>query len=177
MTKNIIFILSTVFLVLFQISFVHEFYFFRSNINIVLLAVVFLAVMSNSRRSLSFAILAGIMLDIYSPFTFGINTLALVIPVFLIHNVFRKLLTRKSLISTIIVMAMSVAVYHGVLLFLSTLFFWLGWRDISASIAPEYLLLVINQILWHSAAISLLFLLMRMISQKIKLNFLINENV
>lgn len=177
MTKNLLFILVTILIVLTQISFLNEFGFIRSYINLVLIVTVFLTAVVSYSRGFSFALISGILLDIFSPFTFGINTLALLIPVILIFNLFRKLLARKSIYSLVLVMTMSLMVYHIVLWIFTNIFYWIGWRDFGIELSINQFQQILGQLFFQTIIIIVLWLLVQSVRKLIKSNFLISERI
>lgn len=177
MAKNILLTILIILLVLIQISFFYQFDFFRSYLNLILVLVVFVTATIGYKQGVAFALIAGMTMDLYSPFTFGINSLALLLPVILIYSTFRTLLARKSLYSLLLVTIMGTVVYHVVLWSLTSLFFWLGWRDIGSSFSTEYVPLVVGQLVTHVMVMIILFVASRLIGTRITSRFLFSERV
>lgn len=177
MNKNIIFFIIIIFVVIFQISFLNSFEFFRNYLNVVLIGVVLLTISSGYQKGFIFALASGLLLDIYSPYNFVIIAIALITPVLVMYNLFRRLLANKSIYSLIIAMATSTITFHIILLVLINLFYWLGWNNINLNLTKEYIFVVIGQVIVHTVVIAILYLLIQFTSKKIKAKLLITERV
>lgn len=177
MSKKIIFFIIIVFVVIFQISFLNNFEFFRNYLNVVLIGVVLLTISSGYQKGFIFALTGGLLLDIYSPYNFFIIAIALITPVLIMYNLFRRLLANKSIYSLIIAMATSTITFHIILIILINLFYWLGWNNINLNLTKEYIFVVIGQVIVHTVVISILYLLIQFTSRKIKARLLITERV
>lgn len=177
MIKNIVFVLLAILLILSQISFFDNFLLFRQYFNLVLIVVVFFTVIINFKYGIYFAIISGLILDLYSPYNYGLISVSMIIPVILISFLFKKLLARRSLFSLALVMIISTFVYHLCLSLLTNLFFWFGRNNMAISLNADYLYTVLIQIAVNTIFIFLLFIFVKFINEKIKSKFLISEHI
>jgi len=146
-------------------------------VNLILIALVFITVMVNSKAGLIFAIISGLILDFYSPFSFGIYLTALIIPVFIITNLFKKLLARKTIYTLIAAALTSTVIFQIAVLLISNLLFWFNWNEINYTLNIEYLYTLLRQLITHTIIISILFIITNFLSEKLKSKFLISERI
>lgn len=177
MTKQIIFAITTIVIALLQISFLHEFPLLRYSLNFVLICVVLVTTISNYRNGFIFALLAGLILDLFSPFLYGTITFALVVPVVVIFVLFRKFLARKSAYSILGVIILSTIAYHAMLLLATTLIKLTDDSSLSFSLDGRYLLFVLTQLAVHSIVTLALFYSIRMLGNKFRSTFMISDRV
>ena len=142
MSRDVLFFIIVILIVIFQISFLYDFTFFRNFLNIVLISVVLLTLFSSYQKGFIFAVTAGLLLDIYSPYNFGIITIALIVPVFLIWYLFKKLFARKTTYSLSIAMIVTTISFHLVIWLLTNIFYWFNLNNITLYLTRGYIISV-----------------------------------
>ncbi len=177
MFKKAIYFLLIVLTVLWQMSFLYEFSFFRNYINIILILLVLITMTINYKSGLWFAVISGILLDIYSPFIFGVLTISLIVPVSLSYFLLRGYFARKSTYSLLLVMAISTLAYHLLQWGLSNVLFLFGASEIKIIITPQFVYTVIGQTIMHSIILLLLYLVFKFLTRKIKSKVILSERV
>ena len=169
MIRKIFLFLIVIFLALWQISFFSEFYAIKNYCNFILIGTVLITTVINYKNGLVFALLAGLILDSYSAYNFGLLTVSLLLPVIIINYLFRKLLARKSIYSLALLMTISTLAYN--------LFYWLNWNPLTIIIDKPYLFTVLIQILIHVILISVLFWIIKSSRRLIRSKFIISEQI
>lgn len=177
MIKWPILIAVIVLLSIVQTSFLHIFELLRLYLNIILILIVLIVFTIGYRRGIFIAIVAGLTLDLFSPFLYGTITIALIVPIFIIYLLFKKLLARKSLYSLVVSIVLYTVVYHGILILLTTIPWWLGWTELNLQLEFRYVLNIIIQTVIHTTVIAVIYLFMKSISSRFRINFFINERV
>jgi len=177
MIKKTFLLLILIFLALWQISFFSEFYTVKNYCNFVLVGTVLIATIINYKNGLIFALLAGLILDSYSAYNFGVITVSLLLPVIIINYLFRKLLARKSIYSLALLMVISTLVYHFTLGLLTNLLYWFNWDPLTIIIDKAYLLSVFIQVIVHVILISVVYWLVKSSRRLIRSKFIISEQI
>jgi hypothetical protein len=177
MIRKIFLFLIVIFLALWQISFFSEFYAIKNYCNFILIGTVLITTVINYKNGLVFALLAGLILDSYSAYNFGLLTVSLLLPVIIINYLFRKLLARKSIYSLALLMTISTLAYNFALSLVANLFYWLNWNPLTIIIDKPYLFTVLIQILIHVILISVLFWIIKSSRRLIRSKFIISEQI
>lgn len=177
MTKHIFFIIAVVLLVLFYLSFLETFVFIQKFVNVPLIIAVFITVTIGYERGYFFALVAGLILDLYSSHIFGTYTLAMLLPVIVMYGAFRQLFARKSMYSLMLVMIAGTLLYHGLVWFITHISFWLNWRSYRGLPLEEYLPQIGWQVVAHSVLIVLLYVIIHFIVKRFRLRFRISQRV
>ncbi len=177
MIKKVTFVLSAIVLVLIQSSFVHEFDISRNSINILVIATILLAVLINWRVGIFFAIIAGLLADLYDPYGYGTITIALLVTVGVLYNLFRKLLARKTTSSIVISVAIGTFVYHLIIALITYVMYILGWNDIHILLSGNYFTFLVIQITTHSFIAFVLLIMINIIAKRLKATFFISDKV
>jgi len=177
MTKKITFVLFAIVLVLIQSSFLHEFEISRNSLNIIVIATILFAVLIKWRVGVLFAIIAGLLMDLYNPYGYGTITIALLITVAVLYNLFRKLLARKTTSSIVISVAIGTFIYHFIIAIITYTIFILGWNDIRMFINSNYFNFLLIQIIVHSLITFILLMIINIVAKRVKATFFISEKV
>ncbi len=176
MNKKVFWILASTLIAIWQISFLYQFNYFREHLNLVLVFAILLVVISSFKNGLIFALFAGLVLDLYSPFNFGILTVALLTTTFGINILFRKLITQKSIYSLLIVIIVGTIVYNFIILSLVNVFYWLDWSFLTIAFSTHFLYQILGQILLHSLVIVVFWISIKSVKKQIKSKFLFSSN-
>ncbi len=83
-----------------------------NSLNIILSLVVFLAIIIDYKKSLWLAFGAGLFLELYSDYPFGLTLLALLLTTIAVHFLFTNFFTNRSLYSLIILGFIASIVYN-----------------------------------------------------------------
>ncbi len=177
MTRHIIYIILTILLILFYLSYLEAFAPIQKYVHIPLIIAVLLAVTVNYERGYTFALVAGVTLDLYSSHIFGTYTLAMLAPVIVMYTAFRQLFARKSLYSLILVMATSTVLYHAIVWLVTQVAYWLDWRAYSSAPLAEYLPQVGWQVVVNSVLIVLLYTFLHFVATRFRLRFRMSQRV
>jgi len=169
--------LIVIFLALWQISFFSEFHVVKNYCNFILIGTVLITTVVSHKNGLIFALLAGLILDLYSAYNFGLLTVSLLLPVITNNYLSKKLLAKKSIYSLALLMIISTLAYNFVLTLLANLFYWLNWNPLTIIIDKPYLLTIFIQILIHVILISTLFWIIKSSRRLIRSKFIISEQI
>jgi len=175
MLKITIFIILGIVITLIQVSFLSNFDFFVYYLNLILIILILLTMLKGYKPGIIFAVVSGLILDIYSPFYFGLITISLVTPVIVIHNLFQNFLARKSIYSLSILAIISNTCYFFILLLLSKIIYWVGLNSYNIGIDLFVFKNIVYTIFWNTVVTLLLFLILRFIVKRIKSKFIIIE--
>jgi len=177
MIKKIVFVLSAIVLVLIQSSFLHEFVVSRNSLNIIVISTILLSVLISWRTGIFFAIITGLLIDLYAPFGYGTITIALLATVGVLYNLFRKLLARKTTSSIILSVAIGTIIYYFMITIITYAAYLLGWNQTSILINGNYLALLIIQIIFHSLITFVFLIVINIVAKRLKATFFISEKV
>lgn len=176
MNKNFLIILSAILLAIWQVSFLYEFNFLKNNLNFVLVIIVLLAIIINYKNSIIFTLTAGLTLDLFSPFSFGLITIALITTTLIIYLLFKKYFTRKSGYSLIIIMIVSTITFNLLLWLTTNFFYWFNWHDLNIIFSLSYLYQIIGQIILNTFIICLIWLLLKFVNKQVRTKFLFSSH-
>lgn len=176
MNKKVFVILISILITIWQISFLYEFNYLKEHLNLVLVIAILLVVISSSKNWFIFALFAGLVLDLYSAFNFGIITVALLTTTFIINILFRKLITQKSIYSLLIVIIVGTIVYNFIIYSFTNVLYWLDWNFLTIAFSTSFLYQIFGQILLHSSVIIIFWILVKSIKKQIKSQFLFSNN-
>jgi len=154
-SKTIILVISSLFLAIFQLSFLNSLSGSFSQINLVLLFLLFALFLTDLKTSLYFLFALGFFLDIFSFNFFGFYLLSLGIALFVADFILNSLLTNKSLYSFWAIILSSTLVYNliGVLL----AFIASGFSGPAGALALSFWQNLFYQLAWNILAVSLFF--------------------
>lgn len=83
-----------------------------SSLNIILSLVIFFAIILNYKKSLWYAFGAGLFVELFSGYGFGITTLALILTVIIINFLFNNFFTNRSFYSLMILGFIATIIYN-----------------------------------------------------------------
>jgi len=105
-------IFSIIALGIIQVSFLTTWPQPVSSLNIILSLVIFLAIIINYHKSLWIAFGAGLFLELFSGYYFGITTLALLLTVIIVNFLFSNFFTNRSFYSLMILGFVATVIYN-----------------------------------------------------------------
>jgi len=176
MSKNIFIIFSAILLAIWQISFLYEFDFLINYLNFALVIIVLLAILINYKNSIIFTLTVGLTLDLFSPFSFGLITVALITTTLIIYSLYKKYFTQKSGYSLVIIMIISTIIFNLFLWLTTNTFYWFNWHDLNIIFSLSYLYQVIGQIILNTLVIILIWLLVKFVNKQIKTKFFFSSH-
>ena len=122
--KNLPIFFILLFLVLIESSFFASSLFLQQNLRLVFIFLLLLLLLSSYSFifCMKFAVLGGILLDIFSQLTFGTYTIALVLSLFIVFLLFRRFFTNQSYYSLLLLVVSGTVIFNFILI-ISSLFF------------------------------------------------------
>lgn len=172
MFKKIIKILilasAIVFFAFFEISFLKTLGPPFSYLEIILTISIFIAVTFSLSRSLVWIILGGYLLDLYSPYPFGIILLSMLAAILITKGLSRWRLTSHTLSSLVILTVLGNLIYQFCFFFFNTILMFFGKSNIYYSLNAD--------VLWHAAAnvclATLCFIIVKQLSKRFRTSYL-----
>ncbi|PIP17817.1 MAG: hypothetical protein COX43_02205 [Parcubacteria group bacterium CG23_combo_of_CG06-09_8_20_14_all_35_9] len=158
MLKILIDLLIIIFLIIFQVSFLATFQTPYSNFNFILIGVIFIVFIISFKRALWWALIGGLILELYSIFTFGAIVFSLLLTLIIIDILFDKFFTNRSYYSFITLGLIGTLIYNGSLLGLNNFFYLLEINSFFESWNKLYLLKIFWQVILNVALLSITFL-------------------
>ena len=152
----------------FELSFISALPIPFSNFNIVISMIIFVGVLFDYPLSLYLAFAAGLILDAYSPFYFGIISLSQIFMIIIIKFIFDNLFTNKSLY-TLIVLGAGGSIIYLFFYFIFNLFFGF-WH-----LGKEIWEIFVWQTLFNVLFLIVLFSIINFTSKKFKSVFLVSR--
>lgn len=172
MVKTTFKIIAIILLALFQVSFLSHFQPLREACNLALLGVILISVWIGGREGLYFGLLTGLCLDIYSAYAFGLITLSLTLPILLVNYAFKKILTHRSIYSTLLIVFSNTLIYWASLLIFSNLMSWLNWHTNALVFNYRLVQMVGAQVIFNIIATIIIYLFYKFVNVRFRLNFL-----
>lgn len=122
--KNILLLMIVFFLFLLQVSFFAPSEFWQINFQLVFLFLLILLLISNQSLffTLNWAIIAGLLLDLFSQFMFGTYIITFCISLTAVYLIFKKFLTNRSYYSLTLLVLIGTIIFN-LILFITTNFF------------------------------------------------------
>lgn len=150
MIKKIIAAILITFLALLQISFFSALAFPYFNINLILALVIFWAVLRDYKKSLLIGLFLSLILELYSPFPFGLIIFSLLLTLIFINSLFVHFFTNRSLFSLFSLTLVGVLAYNFILLIISNIIhFFISSAD----------RIILNQVFWVNLIWQMVFIL------------------
>jgi rod shape-determining protein MreD len=160
-------------LVILQISFFPLLNYPANNLNLILTVVIFITVILSYRLGFFWAILSGVIIDLYSINSFGIVTLALVATVFGVNILFDNFFTNRSFYSLLMLELIGTVFYNFIVLILNFIFYSFKINVLSFGLDRFWFYNFFWQIILNLILISIIFLFFNLLSKKLKSVFLI----
>ena len=167
-------ILIVIILLALQLSFIPNLPGEITNLNLVLVFLVFISIAYNFYLAAVYAFFIGFISDIYSILPFGALLVALLVTLYLTYKVYENLLTNKSYY-TMIGLITTASISYTVMLFLYNVSFkilWLNQAIELSSLISIWLHVFIWQIIYNIIAISIMFFTFHYFSRKFKTVFI-----
>lgn len=168
MFKSALKIIGVILLALFQVSFLYHFPGLRAYFHPILLGVILAAAWIGPKRSLYFGLVAGICLDLYSSYPFGLITVSLLVPVLISSYLFKKFFARRSIYSTLIIVVVSTAAYWLTMLALTSLMSWLNWSPSAITLGNPFMQIIGGQIIVNIIITSAVYLAIKFLRARLR---------
>jgi len=173
--KIIFTILFTVFLVATQLSFISGLPAGFSNVNLILVSLIFISVIGGSKFSVWWAIGAGLFMDILSFLSFGTYLLSLVAIALLIDFSLKKWFTNRSLY-TFLALTILATVSYSILIKLSSyLMHFLSGSGFILILNEKFWTNELSQLVLNLLSVAVIFYFFNLLSIKLKPVFLIKK--
>jgi len=143
-------------------------------LNIVLVVLIFIAVVYEFYMSATYALFLGFILDLYSSLPFGAMLLSLMITLYVVYKIFKKLLTNKSFY-TLIGLTVVGTFVHGFILYIYLyLIFFFQTKDIQLIKKLSFMGTqdFLWQLLFNLIAIAVLFMIFHLAGRRFKAVFI-----
>ena len=172
MKRIFLFIFLIILSSLIQIGLLNSLDDWGNRINLILCLVVFITIIFNYSSGLWAAFIGGLILDLYSPLTFGIFTLIFLIIAILANFLFTNFFTNKSLYSLLALGGLA-SILYGLLFYIFVyLLFVSNLSDTYFLLDIVWLKNLMNQIILNSIILILFFIFVNKLSKRLKATFL-----
>ncbi len=175
MINRLLKFLVVLLIVILQISWLSNFEFFRTRLNIVLILLTFFILLLGFKGTLVWAVGAGYLLDYFSSLPFGLITISLLISLVIIYLLFRNVLTNRSFISFILLISVFTLTFNLCLLLGGLFISTLGLIDWNWQFSQ--LVIIFLQVIFNVVLASLVFLVYTLVTNRLKRSFLIKGNL
>jgi len=168
MKKVCLYIGIILFLFCYQLAIAPRLPFGVDQMNLWLVAVVFIAIAFEFYQGVAFALISAFLFDLFSTLPFGAIMIAISITLAAVYIVCRRFLTNKSLYAAMVLTALATAVYSLVLFFYTAVTYFATTNDaglvyrLGLAVGGDFL----RQMALNLAMVSLLFLIFHASSQR-----------
>lgn len=170
--KIIINSLLTLCLIIFELSFVSALPGGLNNISLILVVLVFVIGMTSLNTSLSWAILVGFILDIFSFSMFGVHLVSLFLVVLIINLLLTNFFTNRSLYTFLVLTFFATILYEFFSNFLIYLFSLFGGKYLPVFITKDFWQGELIQLFLNLLIVLIIFYSLGFIMPKLKPVFL-----
>ncbi|PLX27445.1 rod shape-determining protein MreD [Candidatus Parcubacteria bacterium] len=160
-------------LLVFQVSFISGLPAWVSNLNLILLVLILILGFSSYRRSLMWAMGIGLLFDMYHFTFFGVNTISLLLALYLTNFLLENLLTNRSLYTFIFLTIFASAIFQLNVIFLNLVFGFLKGYEAVYSFSNIFWLDELKKIIVNVVFIFFLFYVVSFFSKRFKPMFLV----
>lgn len=117
------------------------------SLNAILVVLIFIAVVYEFYLSAVYGVLFGVLLDLYSSLPFGAILLSLMITLYVIYKVFKRVLTNKSFYTLVGLTLLGTTIYSLILYFYLYLVLFFQTKDMN--LIHSLSVIALNNFLWH----------------------------
>lgn len=174
MIKYLYYFLFSFFLVLLQQSFFTAFDFF-SNLNILLVFLVFITIIFGFNLGFIFALFIGLILSIYSLIPWGSVILIYLVVLLIINFLYKNILTNLSFYTSLIMIILATLLYVLLVLLVFYLAYLADLNQVYIAINRGFWDNLIDQLILNTGLMALLFLIARFTYKKLNLAFLLKK--
>ena len=166
--------LLILFLFTFQVSFISALPGYFSNINILLIFLVYLLMISKLRITIIFAIALGALMDIFSFYIFGAYLSGFVLSIIVVNFLLVNFFTNRSLYA-FLALIVSASILNFIFLTIVNNIFSVFLGDPLILFNQEFFLSVVKQVILNSAFMILIFYLTNFLNNRFRPVFLVNK--
>ncbi|OGF20448.1 hypothetical protein A2Y83_04840 [Candidatus Falkowbacteria bacterium RBG_13_39_14] len=170
--KKILKVLLVILLSLFQISFIRNLPFPYRSLDIVLAALIFIALIDYN-SGLYFMMIASVILEFYSADPFGILFLAYFFTFLAITWLFSNILTNKSFYSFAVIGMAGILIFNIIFYGVSSFLYFINFNSIKVSLGNNLPLSFFSKIAATLIFMLLLFLLQKAVSRRMQSMFIV----
>lgn len=164
--KNLYYILLACALIFLQLAVVGNLNFFGGRVNLTLVVLIILINLAEFNWVVTFTVVIGLLLDVYSGLPFGILTLSLFISGVTLKILFLNFFTNFSFYSLLLLGFIAVILYNAVFIFIIGMIYFIGWSDYLPGL--DYLYKVLWQILTTELIMIAAYYFINSLSRKFK---------
>ena len=158
--------------IIFQIGFIYGLPIGLKNLNVVLVAIIFILGFNSFELALGWAVGAGILLDIYLFMPFGVNTISLIASLTLINFLLANFFTNRSLYSFLLLILITTISFNFSIILLNYLVSSFSERKFDISLNLNLLINQLSGILLNFICVIVVFYLLSFLSERYKPVFL-----
>jgi len=163
-----------IFLLIFQISFISSLPGVFSNINILLIFLVYMLMISNLSSALIYAIALGALMDIFSFSFFGAYLGSYIFSIIIVNFLLVNFFTNRSLYAFIaLIISASILSFFFITIISNIIFIFSG--DLLISFNKQFFSSVLEQLILNSIFMVLIFYLTNFLSNSFRPVFLVNK--
>lgn len=150
-------IIILIILAFFQISFLPYFEIFNAIPNLILVIALAWCIAGNFKEALVWGICGGIILDLFSPFYFGVITLSILATIAATYFITQNFINNDDKVSLAAICAISTILYNLVLAFLILIAKLVKLDDLTFLFSWQFFLSIFVQIILNTIIISLIY--------------------
>lgn len=129
----VLYLIAIIFFLTLQTAYLQGFNLFWASFNLFLIFLVLVLFVGNFKNALIFAILSGLILDIYSSLPFGLYLVVLFLTVLILQPLVLNFFTNHSLYSLLALNIIGVVVYNFLFWLAGSFLYLIGRNDFSFS--------------------------------------------
>lgn len=162
-------------IVLIQISFIPSLPAYLKNFNLIFSFISFTTIIINYHRGLLWALLSGLLLDIYSLQPFGLISFSYLSAVIIMNFLFNHLFTNRSLYTLILLSLLGTILHNILILIINIIIKFINPLLYTSQFSLVYLQNLFLQSVYNVIGVILIFITFNYISSKTKSYFLVSE--
>lgn len=167
-------LLLVLFIVTFQVSFISALPGSFSNINILLIFLVYILIISDLNIALIYALACGLVMDILSFYYFGVYSISFVVTLIVVNFLLVNFFTNRSLYAFLaLIISASILNFLFLVSMNNGIIFIFGGDYISAN--QEFFLSVAKQIVFNVSFMFVIFYLTNFLNNSFRPVFLVNK--
>jgi rod shape-determining protein MreD len=166
--------LIILFLLVCQLAILPNFPWYLSDLNLVLVMIIFIAVVYSFQLAVVYSFILGLLLDSFSTMSFGAYLIALILTVYIVYKLFERFLTNKSAYTLIGLTAIATVFFNIVIYLYKMLFYYQNAREVlSIDLIKSWIFQdFISQIIINLFFVAVLFVAFHFSSNRFKAVFI-----
>ncbi|MFA6296166.1 MAG: rod shape-determining protein MreD [Patescibacteria group bacterium] len=150
-------IISLIILSFLQISFLPNFVILGSVPNLILIVAISWCIVGNFKEAIFWGIAGGIILDLFSPFYFGIISLSNIAIIAAIYFIVKNIINSDDRVSVAAICAIATLLYNFFLIFFILIANLVKLDNLIQPLSFQFLLSIFVQIIFNTILISLVY--------------------